>query len=556
MTLLAPRRGGWTSWIDFAAPPPTSAAETGLPEPALALDQPASRRALLSGAALVGLITPRGDADSLTPAPQPPPWRSVPELPPTPYGPPPPTIVPTQDGAPYCPGEVQETLIRLVSRITYGPTYEELYLAQTLGYRNYLERHLLPESIDDSELDARLSEFVTLQDSPRDAVLRTRNSDFTPAAELPRATILRAATSKRQLFERIVEFWTDHFNIHLYKDGCETFKPIDDRDVIRRYALDTFPKLLLASARSPAMLTYLDNAFSYVGAPNQNYARELLELHTLGVGHYAQRDIEEIARCFTGWTINDDDSSPLLGQFVFVPELHDNRKKTVLGHVIPRGGGITDGERVIQILCFDPEFAPITAEFVGRKLLRFLWGYEPPQQLIENVKSAFLNSGGNIKEMIRAALDPAYIHCAQPKLKRPYHFAISALRAIPTYIVSFDYLAYQLDVLGQHPFFWAPPNGYPDSLGYWSGYLLPRWRFGIWLFEEQGETIYYNIDGILNAQTLAEKIEALSLYLFFGNMSDQLRGRLTSYLAENQSSRRRVLETVGLALAAPEYQWY
>lgn len=454
-----------------------------------------------------------------------------------------------------CPIDVTDAERLLVQRVTFGLTNEELALVSQLGYEGYLEYHLNPEAIDDSEMDRKLRRYPTLQESVRKHYKRAVNGDYSPAEELIFATAWRQAESKRQLYERMVEFWTDHFNIYLFKDGCEYLKPADDRDTIRAYAMDTFPNLLLATARSSAMLTYLDNAGSYVGSPNQNYARELLELHTLGTENYTQFDIEEIARCFTGWTVDYRLLSRDFGTFYFEPSYHDDGGKTVLGYDIPPGGGVTDGQRVLEILSTDPVIAPKTARFVGTKLLRHLWGYEPPQDLIDDVVNAYLSTGGDIKAMIRAALNPDKIGCAAPKLKRPNYLAVSAVRALQASLIAPDYLAYEMYYLGQYPFYWAPPNGYPDSLGYWSGNLLPRWRMGLFFFNEQ-VGIRFNINDILGAGSADQKIEAINQKLFFGQLPETDRAELLAYLSVDPDDRTRVEETVALALGAPGFQWF
>jgi hypothetical protein len=192
--------------------------------------------------------------------------------------------------------------------------------------------------------EARDSGAWDLQDLPERDVLR----------QLSQAALLRAVYSHWQLRERLVDLWTNHFNIYARKNRGAYYTPTDQANVIRAHALGTFPDLLRASARSPAMLGYLDNEANRKGVPNENYARELLELHTLGVnGGYTQRDVREVARCLTGWTI-EDRFLRRRGTFRFAAERHDNGEKIVLGHRIPAGGGEGDGERVLDIVCAHP----------------------------------------------------------------------------------------------------------------------------------------------------------------------------------------------------------
>ncbi|NJM06681.1 DUF1800 domain-containing protein [Candidatus Gracilibacteria bacterium] len=176
--------------------------------------------------------------------------------------------------------------------------------------------------------------------------------------ELPRATLLRAIYSRRQLYEVMVDFWSDHFSISIDKAGVAPLKLLDDREVIRPYALGRFDELLWAVMRSPAMLIYLDNQENHAGNPNENYARELLELHTLGVnGGYTQRDVQEVARALTGWTVDDN---YYRGQHRFAPEQHDDGVKIVLGQRLAAGGGEQDAERMHALVLAHPA----TARFV------------------------------------------------------------------------------------------------------------------------------------------------------------------------------------------------
>jgi Protein of unknown function (DUF1800) len=195
----------------------------------------------------------------------------------------------------------------LINRITMGWTPEEQLLADTLGYHGYLEYHLNHTAIDDSAMNQRLAPYTLLNAPPY--YLKGFNASIV-TNQLCQATFIRATYSKRQLFERMVEFWTDHLNIDIKKEDNPWIKLIDDRDVIRAHALGNFEALIIASARSPSMLQYLDNGISVVGNPNENYARELMELHTMGVsGGYTQHDVVEVARAFTGWSFDASDTT-------------------------------------------------------------------------------------------------------------------------------------------------------------------------------------------------------------------------------------------------------
>jgi hypothetical protein len=223
------------------------------------------------------------------------------------------------------PPATGDSLLRLVRRVTNGVTEEELARAKALGYHGYLEYQLKPSAIDDGAVESFVSaKYPELAMDGTGLYALDQNLLW---RELIEATLYRAAFSKRQLYERMVEFWTDHLNIYYPK--VNYLKLLDDRDVVRKHALGTFPDLLRASAHSPAMLEYLDNTRSRGTNSNQNYARELMELHSLGVnGGYTQTDVEQVTKCLTGWTLQGR------GVFRFDPTGHDYTAKTVLGTTI------------------------------------------------------------------------------------------------------------------------------------------------------------------------------------------------------------------------------
>src|SRR5439155_17155836 len=223
----------------------------------------------------------------------------------------------------------------------------------------YLEEQLHPEQMEESPAVAwRLWPLDTLQ---VDTDFRFEFPKEQVQAELQQAAVIRAVYSRRQLQQVMVDFWTDHFNISQLKGDSAFMKTTDDAEVIRRHALGKFRDLLWASAKSPAMLYYLDNARNTHSAVNENYARELMELHTMGVtGGYTQRDVQEVARCFTGWSLQDA-RTWWNGTYVFRPEQHDDGPRRVLGVTLPPGLGERHGERVLEMLADHPS----TARFVA-----------------------------------------------------------------------------------------------------------------------------------------------------------------------------------------------
>jgi uncharacterized protein (DUF1800 family) len=370
----------------------------------------------------------------------------------------------------------------LVDRITNGWSSAEWARAESLGYSAYLEEQLNPAAIaENPALLGLLAPFTTLGMTSK----QLYDAYFGPGAtlfggtvldELEEAAILRGALSNRQLFERMVEFWTDHFNVTHGDGQVRWLKTTEDRDVIRVHALGNFRDLLGADAKSAAMLFYLDNYRNFASAPNENYARELMELHTLGVGNYTENDVREVARCFTGWQYWNQNAANH-GDFRYNAAQHDNGSKTLLGVSIPANGGQQDGETVLTILATHPA----TAQFIALKLLRWFVTPNPPQRVVDSVAQVFLATGGDIPSVLRAVFDPASViqvpAGSKPKIRRPFHLATSLLRSTNPTILSVRSILTQLDAMGHRPMSWPAPNGYPDSNEVWGQSVLARWTF-------------------------------------------------------------------------------
>jgi hypothetical protein len=444
-------------------------------------------------------------------------------------------------------------LEKLVDRITFGATPEELTLARQLGYQGYLEYHLNHLVIDDSAMNTRLAGLTTLTMTyPQ---LLTQTFGFV-RGELTEATILRAAFSKRQLFERMVELWTDHFNIDIVT--VQYYKTADDRDVIRPNALGTFPAMLNASARSPAMLYYLNNDVSTAANPNENYARELMELHTLGVdGGYTQTDVQQVALCLTGWTIwRGSSSGSLQGTFRYNNNNHNQTAKSVLGTPIPANGGQQDGITVLNLLINHPS----TARYIATKMCRHFLGYDVSRSIIDQVAASYTATGGDIKAMLRVVLKPEHVAAARPKLKRPFHMFVAALRQTNAAVTSTSSLRTRLNEAGHAPFGWLTPDGYPDKMDHWAGNLIARWNYGASLMTgTSGAIAGLTVDDVAffaGAVTADEMIARIDERLFGGRMDPDDRARIRSFLLPSPPTVTRRREAIGLALSAPSYQWY
>jgi len=374
----------------------------------------------------------------------------------------------------------------LLSRAAFGPWPGDVQRVKTLGRAAWIEQQLRPEEMDDSLCDLRAERFESLQFSAGNAyefrkeVLRD---------EITRHTLLRAIFSQRQLFEVMVEFWSDHLNIDLEKGDCVYLKPSDDRDVIRTHALGKFKDLIRASATSPAMLVFLDGKANKVRAktkdvPNENYARELMELHTLGVdGGYTQTDVREAARCLTGWTFDRSRTFALdAGESYFRDDWHDDGEKRVLGQDIPAGGKQKDLEALVDIVCNHPS----TAQFIAKKLCVRFVSYTPPQSLVDRVAAEFTRTGGDIKNMLRVLLNSEELMASRGQLlKRPLKFMVSALRAFAadTHVAARGPLVDSLGRMGHGLFQYPTPDGYPDEETPWMGTLMWRWNFSLALCE-------------------------------------------------------------------------
>ena len=441
-------------------------------------------------------------------------------------------------GSPKVLSENQRTN-QILSRLTFGARPGDFEKVKQMGVKAYIEQQLNPDSIDDSALDARLAKLPTLmlptptlaelynppkpvptptpvpsptpnsgemlKPTPTPTVTPTPTPAPNPTAkptpvpknpqmvvnQLQSATVLRAVYSERQLNEVLVDFWENHFSIYAQKDADRWLLTQFDREAIRPFALGRFRDLLGATAQSPAMLYYLDNWQSSVvrkypatkdkpakqtGGINENYARELMELHTLGVnGGYTQKDVQEVARCLTGWTIRKPNQE---GTFIFNPQMHDNGEKIVLGHKIPAGGGISDVEKVLDILAAHPS----TANFISTKLARRFLGDNPPQTVINQAAQVFLKTDGSIRETVRSIItSPAFLNAAsyQTKVKSPFEFVVSSLRILGAETDANTPLLNWIAKMGQPIFGHITPEGYPDQSDEWlsSGGLLIRFNF-------------------------------------------------------------------------------
>jgi uncharacterized protein (DUF1800 family) len=293
--------------------------------------------------------------------------------------------------------------------------------------------------------------------------------------ELQGQKLLRAVYSERQLEEVLTDFWFNHFNVDARKIEERPVTVAYERDVIRPRVLGRFRDLLEATAKSPAMLFYLDNWLSANGRLNENYGRELLELHTLGVdGGYTQRDVVDVARCFTGWTMGDPHDG--LG-FAFKPSLHDRGAKRVLGHAIRAGRGVEDGEQVLDILARHPS----TATFIATKLARRFVADDPPKSVVDRAAKTFRRTDGDLREVMRTILTSPELWRSPPreKMKSPFEYVTSALRATDADIRTTGPFVGAIAGMGEPLYQSQPPTGYAERSSAWinTGALVNRLNF-------------------------------------------------------------------------------
>lgn len=438
----------------------------------------------------------------------------------------------------------------LLSRAAYGPWPGDLDRVRAIGSEAWIEEQLSPETIDDTSCDLRARRFETIWHEPgtcyeyKKPVLRE---------EITRHTLLRALYSKRQLLEVMVGFWTDHLNINLEKGDCIYLKPADDRLVIRAHALGKFSDLIRASATSPAMLVYLDgkeNQKKEPGdVPNENYARELLELHTLGVdGGYTQADVYEAARSLTGWRLR---TGWRKGTVYFDPSLHDDAEKRVLGKIIPAGDGERDVDRLVEIACNHPA----TARHIATKLVHRFVSEDPPASLVQRLTTVFTSTGGDIKSLLRAMLTSDEFKLAKGlKFKRPFQYIVSCLRALAADTHAHQPLIEYLQRMGQGPFQYPTPDGYPDRTAPWLGTLLWRWNFAFSAASNHVPTVNVPLDQL--AQAIGGRTpfqsEQLLPYFIGRRGSDAELGAISDYNNGNDSNYHA--ELMALVLASPAFQ--
>jgi len=384
------------------------------------------------------------------------------------------------------------------------------------------ERRLFVINIRGSQRDRLLADLPPDQ---REAFLAMSSPVGVVVSELQQAKLLRALHSERQLQEVMTDFWFNHFNVYLNKDADQYLVTAYERDIIRAHALGKFRDLLVATAQSPAMLFYLDNWLSVgpkspaalaanKGKPghpvagqntglNENYGRELMELHTLSVnGGYSQHDVTELARVLTGWTLQPLEQG---AAFQFDPKKHDPGDKVILGQEIPEDG-IKEGMQVLDMLAHNPN----TAKFISKKLAMRFVADDPPPALVERMAQRFLSTDGDIREVLRTMFkSPEFwsVKAYRAKVKTPFEFVISSLRATGTDLTNPGPLLGILNGMGMPPYQMVPPTGYSMTESTWmnSDALLDRVNYALRLSNGQVGGTNFDAGRLLALGTLTSR---------------------------------------------------
>ena len=457
--------------------------------------------------------------------------------------------------------ESAELREHVLNRTGYGPDAWSRARIQTLGVHDYIEEQLSPQTIDDSALDTLLAQFPSLTQTFLQLRANYDNNPTPPvlplgtiARELKQAKVLRAVASRRQLAEVLVDFWQNHFNVAA---GSSQRTKYDispyDRITIRPNVLGNFEDLLVADAKSPAMGDYLDNRRNKVNAINENYAREVMELHTLSVsGPYTEADVPALARCLTGWHENYNNPDG----FQFTLAQHDQGAKTVIGVQIPPNGGIQDGLTMLDFLAHHPS----TASFISRKLVVRFVSESPPQRLVDDAAGVFLGSGGDLRAVLETILlSPEFLSSPQyrhTKAKRPLHFYASLARALganPAQLNS-NTLRNRVADMGEDLYDAGPPTGYPDVSAFWFSPGTAVKRFNDAEATSRGAygfVFTYPISG----GTSAEVIDALGTMLFVASLSPETRGAAIGFLdvLPEPVAINRIRQAAAVLLSSPEF---
>ncbi len=511
--------------------------------------------------------------------------------------------------------------LHVLNRLTYGPRPGDVDRVVAMGVDRFIEQQLHAETVPDRDVESRLGDFEVLRLNPDDLAriylqeqrerrqrqlagaqdsVRMEPDDAPPragrrrplsrarrlAGELQQAAVVRATLSQRQLYEIIVDFWTNHFNVFLGKGADRFLLPDYIEHTIRPNAMGKFEDLLIATAHSPAMLFYLDNVQSVAPGSvpprlaefgrraqrgqmgrdpsgrqprflpkgiNENYARELMELHTLGVdGGYSQEDVINVARILTGWSM----TPPQRGvRFVFNDWAHDRKEKVVLGRSFPAGRGEDEGMELLRMLANHPS----TMRHVSAKLCARFLADDPPDGCIDAGVHAWERTGGDIREVLRAIFHspdfwaPAY---RAAKVKTPFEFVVSAVRAVGGAPDSTLALAQMVGRLGEPLYLEQPPTGYPETQESWvnSGALLERLNVAMGIASGRAPGVTADLSDLIPARDDPGRLADLVNGVILDGVATPNTLRVIREQTANLAPGQARVMAVGLALGSPEFQ--
>ena len=537
-----------------------------------------------------------------------------------------PPVVGAQHAAPLPPpgGRAltpRDSAAHALNRLAYGPRPGEIERVARAGVLRWIDAQLTPDKIDDNDLARREREFAVLEydrgdlatlyaevqrarqerkrmgdtaaDKPDDSPVAVKGRRF--AAQVQQLAVVRAALSARQLYEVMVDFWANHFNVYFAKGADRFLTPDYIEHTIRPHAMGRFEDLLIATAQSPAMLVYLDNWESVAPgatppramrlqarplfgrrpalfppprdrvpmdslrprAPkgiNENYARELLELHTLGVdGGYDQHDVIEVARIFTGWSIRRPQQG---GDFEFHDWAHDTGDKQVLGLEFERGQGMDEGIRLLKLLANHPA----TTHHLSRQLCQRFVNDDPPDGCVDDAVAAWQRTHGDIREVLRAIFHgPDFWAAAnvRAKVKTPLEFVVSAARAVAADPDTTPRLAQVVARLGEPLYLHVAPDGYPEREDAWvnSGSLLDRMNAAVALAAGRLPGAAVALDSVApDTVDVQHLIAAIDDGILGGTMSQNTKRVISEQVSDVKDPVQARALAIGLAIGGPEFQ--
>jgi len=527
----------------------------------------------------------------------------------------------------------RDSALHALNRLAYGPRPGEVDRVAAAGVMRWVDRQLSPRKIDDGPLAARERRFkildydagelarvyVDAQRERREQKRAAATDSMTEkpeqagpleqrgrrlGAEFQELAVIRAVLSERQLYEVMVDFWANHFNVFFAKGADRFLTPSYIEQTIRPRALGKFADLLIATAESPAMLFYLDNWESVApgatppqamrlrarplfgprpmfGRPplfdpghdpmradslrrqalarvpkgiNENYARELLELHTLGVdGGYTQQDVINVARIFTGWSVRRPQQG---GDFEFHDWAHDYGEKVVMGVMFPAGRGRDEGVRLLKLLAN----YPATMHHVSRRLCQRFVNDDPPDGCVDDAVTAWKRSDGDIREVLRAIFRSPDFWAPEnvrAKIKTPLEFVVSAARAVGGDPDTTPRLAQVVARLGEPLFLHVAPDGYPEREDAWvnSGALLDRMNAAVALAAGRLPGVAVSLDSIVPATPDAERLIAqANAAVLSGTMSENTKQVIRRQISDISDPLQARALAIGLAIGGPEFQ--